>query len=202
MARRPNKRQRANAKRMDDYSAASALPPDVEQEPRVPLAGFESFYEITRSGQLFSVRAKRFIKRAHLEHAYLRVRVDGVQHNLNIKDSVAASWAQAETHLFRVEIPATVMVVFARDQNEARALAAKGVSDEIGDCRIPVTSSPINTLEEVPEHWVDSRPYAPDGINDEMVTVRELLTGVPPVPAGRVARVSLIAQLNRPTRKR
>lgn len=199
---RPNKRQRANAKRMHDYRDATTLPRDIEQEARVPLAGFESLYEITRSGHLFSVRAKRFIKRAHLEQPYLRVRVDGVSHNLNIQESVAASWAEAKAHLYRVEIPATVMVVLARDVNEAREVAARGVSEEIKDRRIPVVSSAITTVSEVPNEWLDGMPYAPDGMDDQQVTVQELVTGIAPVSAAPGPRVNLIARLNRETKRK
>jgi len=134
---------------MDDYDLATALPSGIEHEPKIRLAGFESLYEITQSGQLYSVRAKRFIKRAHLEQAYLRAQVDGVQHNLNIKESVSASWAQAKARLYRVEIPASVVVVLARDVNEARALAADGFGKEVKDRRVRVTTTSLDAIQDV-----------------------------------------------------
>lgn len=48
--------------------------------------------------------------------------------------------------------------------------------EEIADCRIAVTSWRITNVQEVPAQWVDRRPDAPDGSNDDMSTVWELLT--------------------------
>ncbi|HYW30899.1 MAG TPA: hypothetical protein VE869_05275 [Gemmatimonas sp.] len=123
MGRRPNRQQRANARRVADRASATAVPPHLDYAPRVPLVGFESLYEITRNGQLYSVRAKRFIKRAYKDGAYLKVQVEGRSHVLNIQDAVADSWAQASGCLFHVAIPATTVVVLARDANEAREVA-------------------------------------------------------------------------------
>ncbi len=95
------------------------------------------------------------------------------------------------------------MVVLAHDANEAREVAARGVSEQIKDRRIPVNASAIMTLSQVPDEWLNATPYAPDGINDQRVTVQEIVTGLAPVSLVEgLPREGLIARLKREMKRK
>jgi hypothetical protein len=71
---------------------------------RRPIKGWEPLYEITRDGQVYSVRAGRFIPLAHQVHgpAYIAVEIEGLRHERCVSAAVAEAWgdlsALSETH--------------------------------------------------------------------------------------------------------
>ena len=80
MTHRPNKRQRTNARWRQQRASGTAVHGSAEHEERRPLAGHEDSYEITKGGQVWSRRLKRFIKHAYdpiRNRAYIRVTAHG-----------------------------------------------------------------------------------------------------------------------------
>jgi hypothetical protein len=175
MGRRPNARQRANQRLAATRARATALPPGVEEAPRVPLAGFEDLYEITRSGHLYSRRAERFIQHAYYNGTYIRLQVGGEAVALSIPEAVEASWAAAPARLYRVDVPAVTVVVYARDPREAANLGLDGARAELRDGRGRPDVSLVAHPDAVPDGWLEAMPYAPADRDDAMRTVAELL---------------------------
>ncbi|HEU4648547.1 MAG TPA: hypothetical protein VFS33_05765 [Gemmatimonadales bacterium] len=181
MGRRPNARQRASQRRNDARAAAVALPPGLERAPRVPLAGFEAHYEITRDGYVYARRLGRFVQHAWFEgRRYIQLQIAGVPHKLDIAEAAARSWAQAPGRLVRVEIPATTFVVVARDEREAVQVALTGLGEEIRDGRVTPEAHVITHEAAVPSDWLDAVPYAAADLAEaeeamEDRTVRERL---------------------------
>lgn len=171
-----NKRQRANRRLANLRRAVTTLPNDVAQQPRVPLAGFESLYEITRTGEVYSLRKLGFIAhKFYNNRAYIEFQIAGEKHQLDIQEAVKASWAKATPRLFRVEVPAATLVILAHDEREALKLAPGALADQVKERQVVPTAAPVQTVADVPEGWEDGYPYAPDGVDVFDRTIRERL---------------------------
>jgi hypothetical protein len=176
MTRKPNKRQRANNRLVEARENATALGTGLDDQRRVPLAGFEALYEITRDGHVYSVRASRFIQWAYFEkRSYIKIQVNGHAAKLSIRDAIDASWADVPPQLYLVNVPATTYVVYARDEREGLAVALDAVREEAGDGRIKIAVIPVQRVEEIPPDWIDSYPYTSSNIEPLENTVEELV---------------------------
>lgn len=83
---KPNERQRENARRRDARAAIAALQADVDERRRVPLAGHDGLYEITRSREVYSVRAGRFVQHRYCQGpGYIQFSVGGEKVTLNVQ---------------------------------------------------------------------------------------------------------------------
>jgi hypothetical protein len=170
VGRRPNQRQRANARRSATREALTTLPPGLERKPRVPLAGFENLYEITRDGYVYSLRARRFIEHAFYDGAlYIKLTVGGKSIPLDIQDAVRSSWespariVRPQPRIMRVDVPATTLLVYAWDNADARVAAAGAVREEVLDGHLGTEIAMIQSVEDVPLEWRDALPYmSPD----------------------------------------
>jgi hypothetical protein len=89
MGRRSNKRQRKGSRRKveREYQTMVRSLPDDE---RRPIPGYEGLYEITRQGDVFSVRAGRFIKHGvSLDGSpYIEFTINNQPHRRNIRETV------------------------------------------------------------------------------------------------------------------
>lgn len=67
---------------------------DSPSADRRPIKGWEEFYEITRDGQVYSVRAGRFLKYAEddLGRKYIEVQIGGIRYERNIAKTVLEAW--------------------------------------------------------------------------------------------------------------
>lgn len=68
-----------------------------EDEQREPLKGFESHYEITRNGDVYSKRLKRFIKHKFMPcgddySTWIEFQLAGVSHNIGVGKAVADTY--------------------------------------------------------------------------------------------------------------
>ena len=64
---------------------------------RVPLAGYESLYEITRAGQVFSRVTRAVLIGGYHHSPYIRVTVNGAVVTLNKEKAIAESWAASRS---------------------------------------------------------------------------------------------------------
>lgn len=173
---RPNKRQRENARRQDIRAAVGSLPSDVAERRRVPLAGYEGLYEITRSGEVYSVRAGRFIQHRYYQGpGYIQFSVDGEKVILNVQDAVTASWGDVPPMLLRVQVAGETLLVYVMDGADARDVAAMAIAEMIRDGAIPMTATRITSPAEVPSDWQDGIPWSPRDLNEEQYTIRNLI---------------------------
>jgi hypothetical protein len=186
MARKPNKRQRANARLREIRAVVTALPPGVEDEPRVPLVGFESLYEITRSGHVYSRTLGRFIKHRHLRGSYIGLEIGGETINLNIEEAVQRSWAGLSGTLFRVDILGREYVVYATTVDEARRVALDALREEVAGHVIPAPTTVVTGAAEVSGEWLDAMPHRPEYLEEAAgeLTVAQLLRVQQSVSAG------------------
>lgn len=109
MGRRPNQRQRKLQRWQDDRADATAIPTGAALDERRPLAGFESHYEVSRSGLIWSKRLKRLIKHTYdplRDRKYVAFTVDGQRHTMSIWSAVINSWLTAEKReALRASVP-------------------------------------------------------------------------------------------------
>jgi hypothetical protein len=95
MAQRDSRHHHANRRRKLEKDHASRAQKNDELAERVPLAGFETLYEITRSGRVFS-RATRAVMLGGYHHSpFIRITVHGAVVTLNKDKAIADSWAAA-----------------------------------------------------------------------------------------------------------
>lgn len=98
MARKPNKRQRENARIRKQRGERTRVFAGADEDRR-PLAGFGEAYEITRSGDVWSRRLSRYIKPAYHPH-YGRIHVsfkaNGERVTLSVWRAVIESWFSKE----------------------------------------------------------------------------------------------------------
>lgn len=134
MTRKPNKQQRTNARWRQQRALHTAVPGSAEQEERRPLAGHEDSYEITRSGQVWSRRLKRFIKHAYNpidSQGYIRVTAHGKRASVSIWHGVVSSWLTADDQeRLRQSIPRDALGNATRLQEHRAAI--RSVAREYG----------------------------------------------------------------------
>jgi hypothetical protein len=64
-----------------------------EQAARVPLAGFEELYEISRSGRVFSRTSRAVMLGGYHHSRFIRITVNGAVVTLDKDKAIADSWA-------------------------------------------------------------------------------------------------------------
>ena len=93
--RRPSshKRKRAREKKARDFMTEVHSTLDDE---RRPLPGFEEHYEITRKGDVYSKRHRRFIKPklSVNQRPYISFTIEGQKHDLSICETVKKAFPE------------------------------------------------------------------------------------------------------------
>jgi hypothetical protein len=93
MTQRDSRHHHANRRRKLEKEHASRGQKNDALAERVPLAGYEALYEITRKGQLFS-RATRAVLIGNYHHSrFIRFTVNGAVVTLDKERAIAESWA-------------------------------------------------------------------------------------------------------------
>lgn len=113
MARKPNKRQRELQRWRDRRADATTIDKDALRDERRPLAGFESYYEISRTGFVWSKRLRRFIKHTYdpIGHrTYIAFTVSGQRHTMPVWQATIDSWLSADAKQeLRRSVPASAL---------------------------------------------------------------------------------------------
>lgn len=92
MGQRPDRHQHANARRRNEKGLPATNEDGAKAESRAPLAGYETLYEITRSGRVYSLATHDFLVGAYHHSAYVRITANGAVVSLPKQKAVADSW--------------------------------------------------------------------------------------------------------------
>ena len=95
MGQRDSKHHHANRRRKLEKENASRAQKNGELEPRVPLAGYEELYEISRSGRVSSRNTRAVIVGGYHYSPFIRITVKGAVLTLSKAKAMADSWARA-----------------------------------------------------------------------------------------------------------
>ena len=95
MGQRDSRHHHANRRRKLEKDNASRAQKNSELEPRVPLAGYEELYEISRSGRVFSRTTRTVIVGGYHYSPFIRITVNGAVVTLNKAKALADSWSRA-----------------------------------------------------------------------------------------------------------
>jgi hypothetical protein len=93
MGQRDSKQHHANRRHKLDKENASRGQKNSELEERVPLAGYEELYEISRSGRVFSRKARAVLVGEYQRSPSIRIIVNGAVVTISKEKAVAESWA-------------------------------------------------------------------------------------------------------------
>jgi hypothetical protein len=92
MGHREDRHKHAAKRKRDERANAIASPKSKDIEPRVPLAGYKELYEITRSGRVYSLKAKKFLAAGYHHSPFIRFTVNGAIVSVSKDKAVADSW--------------------------------------------------------------------------------------------------------------
>jgi len=95
MGQRDSRQHHANRRHKLDEQNASRAQKNSELEERVPLAGYENLYEISRSGRVFSLKTRAVLVGGYHHSPFIRITVNGAVVTLNKEKVLADSWAAA-----------------------------------------------------------------------------------------------------------
>lgn len=96
MTQRHTRNNHASIRHRADEQNASRGQKNHELEPRVPLAGYETLYEISRAGQVFSLKTRAVLIGAYHHSPFIRITVNGAVVTLPKEKAIAESWAAAK----------------------------------------------------------------------------------------------------------
>jgi hypothetical protein len=95
MAQRDSRHHHANRRRKLEKEHSSRAQKNDELAERVPLAGYEALYEITRSGRVFSRRTRAVLLGGYHHSPFIRITVNGAVVTLDKEKAISDSWAAA-----------------------------------------------------------------------------------------------------------
>jgi hypothetical protein len=90
MGQRPDRHQHARARRRNEKGLPATK--GEKSESRAPLAGYETLYEITRSGRVYSLETQAFVVGAYHHSKFVRITENGAVVSLPKQKAVADSW--------------------------------------------------------------------------------------------------------------
>ena len=93
MGQRDTRSNHANIRHNLDKQNASRAQKNEELGERVPLAGYEKLYEISRTGRVFSLTARTVLIGGYHHSPFIRITVNGAVVTLSKEKAVADSWA-------------------------------------------------------------------------------------------------------------
>src|SRR3954471_21128294 len=92
MGQRDDRHQHANRRRKMEQQSSSRAQKNEELAERVPLAGYEELYEITRSGRVFSRKTRAVLVGTYHHSPFIRITVNGAVVTLSKEKAIADSW--------------------------------------------------------------------------------------------------------------
>src|SRR5205085_768489 len=92
MAQRDSRHHHANRRRKLEKDNESRAQKNEELAERVPLAGYEELYEITRSGRVFSRKTRAVLVGGYHHSPFIRITVNGAVVTLSKEKAIADSW--------------------------------------------------------------------------------------------------------------
>ena len=95
MGFRDDRHHHANRRRRIEKENASRAQQNDQLQERVPLAGYEELYEISRNGRVFSRTTRAVMVGGYHHSPFVRITVKGAIVTLSKEKAVADSFAQA-----------------------------------------------------------------------------------------------------------
>lgn len=95
MGFRDDRHHHANRRRRIEKENASRAQQNDELQERVPLAGYEELYEISRRGRVFSRTTRAVMVGGYHHSPFVRISVNGAIVTLSKEKAVADSFARA-----------------------------------------------------------------------------------------------------------
>jgi hypothetical protein len=95
MTQRDSRHHHANRRRRMEKENASRAQRNEELAERVPLAGYEELYEISRSGRVFSRKTRAVLLGGYHHSPFIRITVNGAVITLDKAKAIADSWGTA-----------------------------------------------------------------------------------------------------------
>ena len=93
MGQRDSRHHHANRRRKLEAQSASRAQKNSDLEERAPLAGYESLYEISRSGRVYSRTTRAVLVGGYHHSPFIRITVNGVVVTLQKEKALADSFA-------------------------------------------------------------------------------------------------------------
>jgi hypothetical protein len=93
MAQRDSRHHHANRRRKLEKDNASRAQKNDELAERVPLAGYEELYEISRTGRVWSRKTRAVLVGGYHYSPFIRITVNGAVVTLPKAKAIADSWA-------------------------------------------------------------------------------------------------------------
>ena len=97
MPQRDSRHHHANRRHKADNVNASRGQKNDELAERAPLAGYESLYEISRSGRVWSLKTRAVMLGGYHHSPFLRITVNGAVVTLSKEKAVAESFAALDS---------------------------------------------------------------------------------------------------------
>lgn len=95
MGQRDDRHHHANRRRKLEKQNAGRAQKNDELQERVPLAGYEELYEISRRGRVFSRKTRAVLVGGYHYSPYIRITVNGTIVTLAKEKAIAESFARA-----------------------------------------------------------------------------------------------------------
>ena len=96
MGQRDDRHHHANRRRRLEKERGGRARTNAEREARAPLAGYEALYEISRSGQLYSLTTRAVLVGGYHHRPVIRIAVNGTIVTLPKEKAVADSFARLD----------------------------------------------------------------------------------------------------------
>ena len=96
MGQRDSKQHHANRRRKIEQKDSTRARNNNELEARVPLAGYEELYEISRTGRIFSRTSKAVILAGYHHSPSIRITVNGLVVTLPKAKAIADSFRASD----------------------------------------------------------------------------------------------------------
>jgi hypothetical protein len=96
MTQRHTRHNQANIRHKAEQQNASRGQKNAELQERAPLAGYETLYEISRAGRVFSRRTGTVLIGGYHHSPFIRITVNGAVVTLSKQRALAESWAAVE----------------------------------------------------------------------------------------------------------
>ena len=93
MAQRDSRHHHANRRRKLEKDNTSRAQKNDELAERVPLAGYEELYEISRTGRVWSRKTRAVLVGGYHYSPFIRITVNGAVVTLPKAKAIADSWA-------------------------------------------------------------------------------------------------------------
>jgi hypothetical protein len=93
MGQRDDRHHHANRRRRTEKDNGGRAQARDEREERVPLAGYEELYEISRGGRLFAKQGRGVVVSGYQHSPVIRIAVNGAIVTLPKRKAVADSFA-------------------------------------------------------------------------------------------------------------